>query len=862
MKYRWLSFVIMLILCGQNISIFAFDNVKTHRDLSKAAIDPPVSGLKSYLINNVGLSEGYDHNFKGITRQGYERTLSVLEWLQEGSTDEDLPTFCRASNHFHNPLFKSQKPFSFDWLESQMSDSRIVDDFCGTTHRYSNVTWATGFVDPWVYIGTRIGQDSRPSGLYDAPQEMGWDNARGYFYDALTAQDPVVREAKFIKTFRAMGQTMHMLQDMAVPAHVRNDMQSHLANGLNTAKWGSNPFEKYVAKNSTAMNVVMSNTSGNDKPTFSAPMRLTDFWDKNIYTGENPSKGTDQGLAEYANANFLSDFTMFRPASDTLHYFKYPNKTTSVGLAHYMIADPINPGQTIKRTYYQKIKDGDDGYRLAGVGFLYRWVPLINSKRIHPMDDNVHNDYAKKILPRAIGYSAALLDYFFRGKINLAVTNPSDISFRSVKVNVNNTTLGETMGVGEVKLVIRYKALPEWSLGDNKFILYYPPEDSSSDKYSYKVSNPQYVDLTNPQTLTFDFSTDTLPNFFDDMTMKLVFKGKLGNEEGAVAVSPPVPINAVYSDFTVSVPTSGVYARATGSTLGTTFNELMVKASTNIPAGLTGGNFELALEYRKTSGDPFLSLPVDTEPLNAAGYVLRIPEKNGTSILQPGTPVDLTFDLSSIPLPVSATDVYLNIIYKNSGTSKTMAVGLNDISEPTPIDVFNNTDYVCINNQWFPAGDPAAIALADQLGNRNEIDDEIDTFKHNLTNIYYKLTSSTSPQPASATNYNIFDPGPIGPGSFKRLGFVLTDYLPRYSSLRNIIHTDSADKYTGGIGVFASMENGTGVKHQTGPDGVAIRPLMYNMRGKLMWGGTGTVFGNSKLPVTSTCDWALLPVIP
>ncbi len=97
-----------------------------------------------------------------------------------------------------------------------MSDSYLVDIFCALATRYSDVTWATGYLSPTGPYITRDGQD------------MGWDNARSYFYEALTSTDHAVKEAKFVKSFRAVGMVMHLLQDMAVPAHVRNDMSSHL----------------------------------------------------------------------------------------------------------------------------------------------------------------------------------------------------------------------------------------------------------------------------------------------------------------------------------------------------------------------------------------------------------------------------------------------------------------------------------------------------------------------------------------------------------------------------------------------------------------------------------------------------------
>lgn len=831
---------ILIICCMYVVSANAFNDTVTHRRLTEQAIK--ASNLNTYLAQFVGYSSGVKKILNGKDRIGNNKNFEVDVWFQEGSTDEDKLNSCRASSHFHNPIFISTDPNIKDWDGSKMSDSLVIDAWCMlAAKRYSTVTFATGFRSP---TGPYIVRDG---------QGMGWDNARSYFYEALTTTDPVAKEEKFIRTFRAVGMVMHLLQDMAVPAHVRNDMSSHLVNKpwWDFSRWASNPFEKYVFNNDRHMNVIMSTTTDSDKPVFSAPMRHTDFWDKDIYTGENPDDtlGPDIGLAEYINANFVSDFTMFKPQSDTKHYFKYPSETTSVGKAHYIIADPIKPGQTIKRTYYQKIMDGDVGYRLAGVGFLNRWsASLTPLKRISPMDDNVHDDYAKKILPRAVGYSASLLDYFFRGNIKVTTVNPTDISFRSVKVNVQNNTPGETMGVGEVKLIIRYKALSEWPLVGNKLQLNYPPEDNNPDKYTYKVSIPQYVDLTNPQTLTFDFSTDTLPYFFNDMTMQLVFKGKLGNEEGAVAVSQLEPINSVYSDFTVSLPASGVYAKAADNTLSATFNELRVNAQTDIPAGLTGGSFELALEYRKAATDPFQSVPVETEPADAVAYVIRVPEKNGVSILQPGTPVELAFDLSSALLPVSATDVYLNIIYKNSGTSKIMAVGLKDISEPTPVDIFNNTDRVCIGNQWYVSGSPEAYAAVGVDIYGDPLDD---IFSHRMDNIsFWTAGSGTLNLPLDPAARNLAISG-ANPGEVTRLGYILTNYTSDFAFDEQVTPLDPRDDWT--MWYDNKILSGTGFTNQAdrGFSG------MYTIRGNKLWWGASVIYDLND-DSDSLCGWERL----
>ena len=46
-----------------------------------------------------------------------------------------------------------------------------------------------------------------------------WFVARELLYDALTQTDPRQREVFFAETFRTLGYVLHLLEDMAVPAH-------------------------------------------------------------------------------------------------------------------------------------------------------------------------------------------------------------------------------------------------------------------------------------------------------------------------------------------------------------------------------------------------------------------------------------------------------------------------------------------------------------------------------------------------------------------------------------------------------------------------------------------------------------------
>ena len=58
--------------------------------------------------------------------------------------------------------------------------------------------------------------------------------------------------------------------------------------------------------------------------------------------------------------------------------------------------------------------DGDTGYRLVAEGVWWETlISLAAGDGGYIIDSQVRSDYAAKLLPRAIGYSAGLIDYFF-----------------------------------------------------------------------------------------------------------------------------------------------------------------------------------------------------------------------------------------------------------------------------------------------------------------------------------------------------------------------------------------------------------------------------------------------------------------
>lgn len=836
MKGKHFLSVFAFISCyAYGMTAYAFDDTDTHPRLTKAAVN--ISQLDDYLIRNIGLSSGVKYVFKGIDRNGIFLGRPVQEWLWIGSKDEDYPTFCRASNHFHNPIH------SGDWLQSQMSDSVWVDLACGTNGRYSNVTWATGFTVPGAgYIGPRIGKNVNSSGmLYNAPQDMGWDNAREYFYGALTATDPAVREERFANSFRAIGQVMHLLQDMAVPAHVRNDMESHLFNAWNPKNWG-NEFEKYVVTDYSAVSINPTAF----KPTFAAPMRPTDFWDKNIYTGANPSDGTKQGLAEYANANYFSNSTISgNYLVSANHQFPYPKLTNS----NYICTDYL-PGSTDKTKYISRKPcptNGDPVDHFVALSMVMPKIlglPSIPSLNVFALDNNVHKTYAKELLPRAVGYSAALLDYFFRGTIKLKSLETASNS-GTIKLSATNiTTNSDLMTNGTVALVLRYRQILNADQSDT-----IPNSD-----YSYKVyplSGNTDIPTGNSKEFTFDISADPLPDWANDVTGQLVYRGQLGNEADAVAVGL-VALKVEPKALEIALPTSGVYAATTGSG----FNRITLNAMTSLLGGLSqpDGVFQLVLVHRYSASDPFQSVPVSTTPVEPNVYhVIRAAEATGIKSLQQGVAKELKFDITDTPLPLWASDVHIYLVYKHASDpdSKALAVGYLDVAEPTPVDAYNNTDFTCLDNKWYRYDDPAAMAIVD--ADSNGVADRSDIYPHTISNITFQGgPAEAGTLTASPQQNNLAAAGPVQPGQMLRLGYILTDYANKFAFDEQWTNNSTNDNWT--TTSSTTTFSGTGFTNQAGMGLTG----MYNIRGSKMGWGASVVYENDSYPAGSYCDTDLL----
>lgn len=788
-----------MLLCTTDTSL-ALDT-ETHKYLNNSISGKGLSvfSFDSYLKLQLGLPNGVKEIItSSITAN---QSLEVSEWFRDGGLYEDKPPkvlpYIRSANHFHDPLTDK----GFTGLPS--GDSAIV--------------WS-----------------QKPVGQQWIGGHYSWFDTREKFYGALVATDKVDRDEKLAETFRGVGQLMHLMQDMSVPEHVRNDFH------------GLPAYEEWLAdkNNATAANIINVALATPKYPDAgllrqpsvqgsTAPIPIANLFDTNLFTGRTADGTTSlaYGLSEYANANFFSPDSIFASS--------YPFPRWS---AMQEWDDTVN-GK--KRTYLRKVADGELLNHAATGKWFYKYLPVAMKSAGYglKLDEKVYADYAQLLLPRAVGYSAAMLDYFFRGKIDIElVTASSTLQHFMVKLK-NSTTTNEEMTGGSIALAIKYRLRIE-SGG-----VVAPP--SSTSPYYYKVVTlpGQYAIPRDQQSeQIFDLGSDPLPFMATDVTLQVIYRGQLGNEAGAVAVGM-IPLIKTGTDIALSLPASGVYAKAEPNASG--FTSIAVNATSASDLNQPDGYFELLVKYRTATSDPFQGVPVDSFPADYNSFsVIRANAANGVASLVKGVPTELVFNLST-PLPLWATDVFLDVLYRRTGTpdEKPLAIGQRDISEPTPVDLFNNTDKVCINNNWYDSGSAEAYAAVGTDSFGQPLDD---IFSHRLDDVSFWADASGKLGLPLNPDTKQFTAASVNPNEAKRLGYILTDYGFGYAVDEQVVPLDLRDDWT--LTYQNKLFGGTGFTNQLdrGFSG------MYNIRGKKIWWGTSVVYDNNEDSDTN-CGWQTIP---
>ena len=491
----------VVVICCFHGAAIALETA-THSYLDDLIVHGNYGGwsLGSYLLNNLNFAKGVDEPIPQFD--------TVVNIIDLGGVTEDIPNwwspYVRSMKHFHDPLVP-------DWNSA------------GFKGMQSSIIWAETKNQSWLL------------GNYS------WPDARDYFYNALTATNANDHNTNYAECFRAMGQLMHLVQDVSVAEHTRNDFHyfyNYEDRVLNLQKEGK--LESMLPSPAVSVDYSLLNRTGYNP---GATIPIAGLFDADKYDGSNPgiTTTTPVGLAEYSNANFYSNDTVESSK------YTYPSLSNCIKGDWEQIPDPRNPNGTVPRKYYYtKKSDGTRDYKLAALSRQWTRASSYMPEEqawLTVRDDNVYTDYAKRLIPKAVTYSAGLLNYFFRGQIDagdaatILGSNDNDSNDRnayitgiSMKGVQNNTVMaGNPEDMGELQNGTDVRS-------NDKLIV----------SYQYTGNGQTTPTFGNSTTVAFSSYTTTynftgfkppIPADTTDAKYMLVYRGKLGNENDAVAAN-------------------------------------------------------------------------------------------------------------------------------------------------------------------------------------------------------------------------------------------------------------------------------------------------------------------------------------
>jgi hypothetical protein len=261
------------------------------------------------------------------------------------------------------------------------------------------------------------------------------------------------------------------------------------------------------------------------------------------------------GIADYSSRGFFTKGNNFGntayplPASDECLYATEAIVTPESYIDEYFVGsvpDPLRGSGDVIRMTRRSLWADAIGSGAGGCG--------IGSARAgYTIDDAIHDQHANLLIPRAVAYSAGLLDYFFRGTMEItppdegvyamvdhSVEKSRDVhGFGTLKLKLANTSAGDAMTGGTVVAVLRFRRdtcyVDDLSGAPNTgsealACRSVDPEITVSDP----VPLPDGLGRS-PEAFTFNFPLK-LPINAIDVMLQVAYRGVLGNESDAVAI--------------------------------------------------------------------------------------------------------------------------------------------------------------------------------------------------------------------------------------------------------------------------------------------------------------------------------------
>ncbi|WP_153067362.1 hypothetical protein [Steroidobacter cummioxidans] len=538
---------------------FAYEPT-THQVLSQLAAQRSKVYSDPALLPDLGVSVSTSFTLTNILGQA-AGTANAGDIIAFGS---DLEDYYEKSCNWKNPT-------TLGWM-------RVFNHFFDPQHGGRALTVsgaAIGIPSPnWALEdGGDVTTVWGPCAEIGRNQTYSYRQAQDHLYNSLTGQAANYRQQEISITLQTLGHVIHHVQDMAQPQHARNDKHNEPDQAY---------YEVYTDE--------FVRTKIPDIIAGSPPYRIPEFPRARQYWVSDTAPAY-VGMAEFSSNNYVSYGTNFAssPGGSILPnvLFPYPNAANANGTQKRIEARSITLRYSDNSTdagpvnvVLGDVYDGNTGAHnsnqiLAVASLLDRPSQSALSRRVFKITPVVFEDNYRILLPRAVAFSAGLINHFFAGRLD--VTRAASGSGWTIR-NLS----GETM--------------------TGTFALYY--EDNAGIRYAINAASWT-------GTLTANQMTAALPEPPASAAKLIgVFKGTIGAETaltrvaGKVVSFAPPPV-ACAGTYKMTGGISGLdITREMGSTSGTvqlSFEAYSIKDSLVVNA-VNPANTQLATTSGMVSG--------------------------------------------------------------------------------------------------------------------------------------------------------------------------------------------------------------------------------------------------------------------
>jgi hypothetical protein len=264
----------------------SYDHLKTHKKInlavSKSFTDRYSASINredkfynyTFIFSGSGALEGEEVSEPGLVdATESDASKNVTGWIEHGGYSADEPELFASFVHFYDPTQPPGERYLKDLLD------KFYVSWALENPRIDQIEWAI------------------TSNLYN---EHNYEDGKKFFEFALQEPNEDQRKSDMAAAWRSLGQTLHLIADMGIACHVRDDAHPAVGAGKLGYKWAfdADPYEEIVYQYVTA-NGIDNFLQGSVDPAVAA-------FSKNAKT----AKSIAEQMAAYTNSNFFSHETI------------------------------------------------------------------------------------------------------------------------------------------------------------------------------------------------------------------------------------------------------------------------------------------------------------------------------------------------------------------------------------------------------------------------------------------------------------------------------------------------------------------------------------------------------------------------